>query len=359
MTDSFYTPPDLAAALTRSVRKRDPHVVADVCAGDGELLRAASARWAMASLIACDVSAAAVSSMKRSHPNWAVGKCDFLDVASVRRCKALSNMAGRIDVVLLNPPFSCKGGTKHSVKTAGQTFTCSIAMAFVARAMELLTPSGVVVSILPRSVAHSEKDRELWEYLSVHHGLKVISTPHDAGFDNCAAKVLLASLHRKSRHVSAPSPPIINAGISSIRIVRGRIGMHTLDSRQAGDTPLVHTTNLQGHGISGDQHHVWANGTKVRGPAVLMPRVGTPRRDKLAVLKPRETVVLSDCVLAMKTQTLREAQKLLESMLRQWDSVSALYQGTGARYTTVARLQAALGLAGEISALADSPTARA
>jgi hypothetical protein len=58
----------------------------------------------------------------------------------------------------------------------------------------------------------------------------------------------------------------------------------------------------------------------------------------VVALKLLGEVQLSDCVIALKVGSRRDSLRLRKLVLSQWDSFASLYRGTGARFTTVARL---------------------
>ena len=128
MVDSFYTPRVLAEQLVAFSCKRNVRSVADFCVGDGELLRAAEKKWPDANYVATDMSPKALVKVRSKHPDWVVGQCNFLKEQSRRQCKALARFEGKIDYVLLNPPFSCRGGTRHNVSLDGVEYKCTTAI---------------------------------------------------------------------------------------------------------------------------------------------------------------------------------------------------------------------------------------
>src|SRR4051794_13748300 len=93
--DQFYTPPPVANTLIRASGKRRQHIVADFSAGDGELLRAATARWPASEIVATDIDRQCIVRLRRRHPNWRSGQCDFLNERSRQRSDTLRHVLGR------------------------------------------------------------------------------------------------------------------------------------------------------------------------------------------------------------------------------------------------------------------------
>lgn len=104
---------------------------------------------------------------------------------------------------------------------------------------------------------------------------------------------------------------------------------------------IVHTTHLcQGKvrldGASADGSVV------VLPPAVLLPRVGTPRYDKVALYDQGPPILLSDCVVALRCCSSDHAIAVQTALVEHFSTLAGLYTGTGARYLTMKRLAAFL-----------------
>ena len=339
MKDSFYTPPNLARALVRRIEKRKPRIIADFSAGNGELLRAAREKWPEAKFVATDISRQAIRYMRRQHPDWKLGTCDFLSTISRNRCDVLRRSLGRVDIVLLNPPFSCIGGTKHEAVLDGQTFGVSTAMAFLVTSLPYLNKNGAIYCILPNSTAYSERDCKLWTELTQNYDLKVLSKSSNKHFQECSPHIILASMNAKRCRCKSRRSRKIPIRAAIVSVVRGQTPMNTIEDKcSTRGLALVHSTNLQKNTIVGLKYKVAVNGSVLTGPAVLIPRVGTPRKDKICTILPGSNIALSDCVMAIKTRTAKDSRTLASAILENWAVFSSLYQGTGARYTTLRRI---------------------
>jgi hypothetical protein len=86
------------------------------------------------------------------------------------------------------------------------------------------------------------------------------------------------------------------------------------------------------------------NLSELKGPAVLIPRVGNPNPNKVCAIPEDATYILSYCVLAIKTKTMAGAKEIKSALLENWYYVNELYKGTGARYITIERLSEFLGM---------------
>ena len=128
-----------------------PKIIADFAAGDGALLTAACAVWPKAKAFALDIDNLALRRLRYRNPSWSIGRCDFLSEDSRGKSIPLQAVKGNTDVILLNPPFSCRGASRFKLKLNGRELCCSKAMAFVLLATEYLAVDGQIVAILPES----------------------------------------------------------------------------------------------------------------------------------------------------------------------------------------------------------------
>ena len=92
LVDYFCTPRSLGAKMVRAVGSLEAECIADFSAGDGMLLRIAQNRWADCRIAATDIRDEAVYKLRRSHPEWKVGRCDFLSAASRGHSQLLSDL---------------------------------------------------------------------------------------------------------------------------------------------------------------------------------------------------------------------------------------------------------------------------
>lgn len=340
--DAFYTPKELAFELVKQA-ENTPKIIGDFCAGDGELLRAAQERWPQTACVATDLDTFAIEKIYRQHPNWEVAVCDFLDPISRCECRVLKNHKKEFDLVLLNPPFSCRGATRHTVSVDKIMFKASTAMAFIVEAIQYIKKNGCIFAVLPCSVAYSEKDEELWAYLVKKYHLKIIAESKEIKFKHCRPNIILVSINTLNSHENPTSTHIIH-GLKRIEVFRGKISMDTLRKRTGESCYLVHSTNLQDNKLVSLNHMIDAKSSEVTGPAVLIPRVGTPNPQKIVVLSALQTVVLSDCVIALKVDQEQHAVILRNALINDWKIFSRLYKGTGARYITLKKINKILGI---------------
>ena len=260
----------------------------------------------------------------------------------------LKSLESTADLVMLNPPFTCRGGTRFRVDHQGMVFQCSLAAAFVLTAIQYLAPNGTLIALLPASFLRSEKDEHVLRYLGcISHWEEKLRL--EAGtFPECAARTALLALTLHEGPRVAVSPPSSNTRLRPnaprVKLVRGHIPMNSLVAKEIGKGQLatlsrfVHTTNIS-EGMAHPVLRFLPNvGRRVVGPAVLLPRVGKPTQSKLALFTSPRSISLSDCVIAMECDNLRRAEALLADLRKHWRTLSAAYSGTGAPYITVRAL---------------------
>lgn len=334
--DAIYTPPDLAGFVTAAVSQGAPRSIADFAAGDGALLRAAAARWPNASLFGSDIDVQAVQTIKLLLPRCISAHHDFLAGSGD------GALTGRLfDLVLLNPPFSSRGNTRHTVDVDGITYRGSKALAFAARALRFLAPGGEIVAILPASVMVSERDAGLRAALEEWGSVEQIGEIRRAAFKSHAVAIVVLRISRNRVAKCARGKPVlVSLRPFSVKLSRGSVPMHEYVAAENGPR-FIHTTDMREGAILLPVRRAAAELRRVRGPAVLISRVGRPAKGKI-VLLPDGEAVLSDCVVAIQTLPTGREAELLDLLTANWDTVRSAYGGSCAPYTTLKRLAATL-----------------
>jgi hypothetical protein len=263
-------------------------------------------------------------------------KCDFLN--QKERDEKL-NFKDKFDIILLNPPFTCKGSIIHKVNFDSIEYHTSTAMAFLVNAINYLKKDGVFYTILPQSIAYSKKDEKIRSYLCKKYDFKILEELNNQGFEKCTPNIILASINDKQSIALDNSFKKINSGIEYLQIQRGSIGMHNIQVCKNHSVSLVHSTNMRKNKIVGLEYRVENTISYIEGPALLIHRVGQPSIKKICVISSNEAYALSDCVIGIKTKTMKDCQRLKKTIIDRWNDFSNLYKGTGAKYITVERLK--------------------
>jgi hypothetical protein len=343
--DAFYTAAQIAETLLAQATILCPSTVADFSAGTGSLLSAAHLKWPTAKLLAIDHDPSALSVVTEQLPNSTVCCADFLDpVYQSKICKAAS-ACGAISLIVANPPFSCRGGTKLVNEVDGRTFTASLALSFVIGGVRYLDSKGEILAILPASCLNSEKDWNALRQLERLFSVQVVGGASRSAFKGCAAATVFVRFTRKvSEQASVYGDRedlqvITSRTFGAFRIFRGSIQMHAVpDDVDEAAIPFVHTTELSKYHVILNRRWVRTRRSRICGPAILLPRVGMPREHKVCLLQSKRLVAISDCVFAITCQDSASIQDLYHILQGSWRKLESLYIGTGARYITVHRL---------------------
>ncbi len=342
MNDSFYTSTSLAEILVSHVDRKKIYSIADFCVGGGELLRSAQAKWKNAELFGIDISNDAITKLKKTHPDWNVESCDFLNEELKSNCKLLKDKT--FELILLNPPFTCKGSKIHKVEFNGVNYNVSTAMLFLLKSIKYLAPNGIIVSILPISTAYSQKDLKIWNVLEKKYNLTIIEERDKQYFKACyPPNIIIASLNDFSIRKKSPLKNRIEPNVKIEKIIRGQLSMNELLVDTNSTKLLIHSTNLRNNQIVNVIYKVQNNYPLISGPGVVIHRVGNPKPSKVCTMKKSEKYILSDCLVFIKTETHIDSKKLKEYIISNWSSFESLYKGTGAKYITLNRLSDFLG----------------
>lgn len=347
MTDCFYTPQELCKKVIGAATSKCPKTVGDFSAGSGELLKAAHLKWPNAEIVATDIDPVAVQQLRAAQPNWTVGKCNFLSARSRQNCKAIRNLLHHVSVILLNPPFSCRGGERWTAALAGHKVQCSRATAFLMSALEYMGPGGELVAIMPAGSLCSRKDRSAWDLMRMVFAVEIVGTNGHRTFNGCFPRTVILRLVPKVRFLE-PCPATCKRSDHAVKGVvklhRGKLPMHSLPQRKPKyPISVVHSTDLRDHKLSiGPQWAKNDGGAEIiSGPVLLLPRVGEPCKSKVVLYRGRERFVLSDCVFGLKSR-ISMLEQVQEFIVQRWRNLEKLYRGTGAKYLTAADLAGAL-----------------
>jgi len=339
--DSHYTPKPLADYLISRIKKNDVKTVADFCVGEGELLKAAQKKWANAIFYGNDNSNQVIQLLKRKYPKWILGNGDFLNSKSRNRTNIFKK---KFDVILLNPPFTCKGSTIHHVVFDNIEYHVSTAMVFFIESIKYLNTNGILYAILPQSVAYSQKDEKIRKYLHEEYNFKIFKEINNQEFEKCSPNIILAAFNDKNISSKNKKFDQINIEIKNLNIQRGKLGMHKIKITKKNVIPLVHSTNIKNNRLENIKYKVKDNLSKIKGPAVLISRVGQPDIRKICIIPPKEEYILSDCIVGVKTKTMGDCEILKKTIIDNWSGFSNLYKGTGAKYITIKRIKYFLNL---------------
>jgi hypothetical protein len=344
--DSFFTPTKLATALIAKATLKAPAVIADFAAGDGELLRSASARWPNAHILATDIDRNCIVKLRQQN-GWNAYEHDFLGEPEGNGTYLPFQTATKCNLVIMNPPFSCRGSKVWTTNLGDFTVKTSIAMAFLLRAIFSLAPKGQILTILPAGCINSQKDYLAWKLVRALCKCDILGANGHRTFPLCSPRTvsLRLSLRDKPLSMSFESPrenglkdlPARNLIVLS----RGNVDMVSLSKRKVrSGIPLVHTTEMKEHRAQLWRKIQASQGTRLfRGPMILLPRVGNPRKDKIILYESCRRIAVSSCVLTISCKGNAVARLIYKLLITNWRSVEKQYTGTCARYMTLEGLR--------------------
>lgn len=344
--DAYYTPPLLAERVANAVEGR-PETVLDPSVGDGALLRTAERLWPDAKLIGLDIDAKQLRLLHHERRTWSLGRMDMFSASSRAASRLWSSLARNVDVALLNPPFSYRGGASFPATYAGRIYRLSPASAFVAHSLTRLKPNGQLIAVLPAGALQLEKDASFWADVRSQFDVRLVDSFSSTAFRGTRAKsdlVSIGGLSAQNRHdVDAVAPPVVHA---CVEVIRGRVPVHNLPAADGGErAPFVHTTDLAPAERLHNAVRLAPRGLATKGPLLSVPRVGRLRSEHIRIL-PQTEVVLSDCVFGLRTETRDELATVQRILLRHIDELGDCYSGPCAPHVTVRRLVDFLGRLG-------------
>ena len=342
--DSFYTPTPLANKLASYITENSIKTAIDFCIGDGDLLKSVRSRFGDITFYGTDISRLAIEKLEIENSNWILDVCDFRDDDAIKQIPFLNNAS--FDLIVLNPPFTCKGSIVERIEFEGTVFKVSTAMMFLMKAIRFLSSTGGLYAILPISCVYSQKDRKAWDFLQANYNACVLEEPERYNFgEKCAPNIVLVYLGHQIKSSNQGTIGKVFRNSNIVGIVRGCVRMQKLEySDSPNSLPLIHTTNIQQGELVNLKRILPGTSLLVNGNGVVIPRVCNPNRNKIAVLDGKSTYLLSDCVIVLRTKTKKEANLLRKSILNNWSSFVSIYKGTGAKYTTLERVQGLFGL---------------
>lgn len=345
--DQYFTPPKLAAELIEAVTVDSPLMVGDFAAGDGELLKAAVKRWPEIQCLAIDIDNKVIDKLADTQPDWLLACSDFLDDSERQTITVLKEREGTMPLIVLNPPFSCRGGTMLWTEIGGVKTHCSPALAFIARAIPYLQAGGQLVAIVPYGLIQGEKDEIARELLRTYYGFEVVKTYINGGFAKCSPRTAIIKLTagRTNDNDYATSNSLIKSKnlptTSFTSIQRGRVPNNKVNMEGLEDQiPFIHTTNLQNNRIVSVNRFAGHKFEKFRGPGVLLPRVGRPKIGKVVILEGEEEFVMSECLFLIECKSKKDAQLVYRCIIDNWLLLENNHGGTCATFLTIQSLKA-------------------
>ena len=233
--DNYYTPVKVASLMIDAVHLPigASDTIADFAAGTGALLEAAQLKWPEAKIVASDIDSKIIRLLKKKKYNWQICSCDFLNPNSTNNSLVLRKLIGNTKLVLINPPFSNRGGKRVSAKIGKVNVKCSIGMAFFVNSANFLAIGGELIGILPLGVLTSERDEEAWEILKEFGEIITIKYNGDNVFHKATVQTAVIKFVRKqlqpiNRETFVKNADILSKSTVEYRLIRGSTQMDSI-----------------------------------------------------------------------------------------------------------------------------------
>ncbi len=337
MTDQFFTPSNIATGLMVGLTTKSVKVVADFAIGDGSLLKALPFEPKKA--IGLDLDANVINSLKNSYPSWNLANGDFL-APNDKTLKWLSQWESQVDLVLLNPPFSCRGGSFKLVRLDDKGIRCRTALAFVVNSLKYLKKEGILIAILPLSILKSEADIKVINLIKERWSINFGTRLGPSSFVGCSPNSVVFTLQkRKVKYQNVEEPKRYNIDLNlNINVLRGSTQMHKTYIK--GTYPVIHSTNIRNGEFYKDNLNYVDKKTKfVRGTFLCIPRVGLPNKGKIVIISVGKEFILSDCLYGINCLDPLNLVVMRDAILCNWQDFKELYESTCAPYVTLKQLE--------------------
>lgn len=347
LRDAFYTPDALANEVLAAATNT-PTSVMDPAVGDGSLLRAATATWPGVRILGLDVDRGQIARNRASHPDWTLGQVDMFSDRSRAASAVWRSTRASIDLMLLNPPFSYRGGQSKHLAYEGSEYALTPASAFIAHAITRLAPDGELLALLPAGVLALERDAKFWSALAMRWTVETVAEFSSTAFSGTRTRSVLVAVRPQVASQPAAILDLPLRAHTCLELVRGRVPVHALTQilPTGASAPFLHTRDLAD--LSGRVATVSRASASLAtpGPFVTLPRVGRVRGEHIKLVRSPHAVVLSDCVFALRTGNTQGHADLQATLLESLPELQREYVGGCAPYLTIRRLQYFLGQRG-------------
>lgn len=337
--DAYYTPEAMAREVVAHAQAV-PRVVMDPSAGDGSLLRAAATQWPEARIIGLDIDRRQLAITRGGNPEWALGRVDMFSERSRAASPVWRSTTSRVDLLLLNPPFSYRGGRSMHIEHAGRNYALTPASAFVGLSISRLAPGGELLALLPAGVLALERDAEFWSAVSSSLEVETVAEFSSTAFRGTRTRSVLVAVRGRSKPQTADVLDFPVRAKACIEVVRGRVPVHQVSQLSSPEqsVPFLHTRDLGSLAGRVETHTRAPARLATKGPFLTLPRVGRVLESHLKIVSSPEGVVLSDCIFALRTADGTDLTSVRMSLLEDLRCLQAEYVGGCAPYLTIRRL---------------------
>ncbi|WP_084541312.1 N-6 DNA methylase [Nocardioides alkalitolerans] len=340
LRDAFYTPDVLAQKVLTAATIR-PSSVMDPAVGDGSLLRAAMSTWPDVRVYGLDIDLGQIARTRTRYPDWTLEQVDMFSERSRAASATWKSTGANIDLVVLNPPFSYRGGQSKRVSYDGSDYALTPASTFVAQSMTRLAPSGEVLAVLPAGILSLERDADFWSAVATHRTVETVAEFSSTAFKGTRTRSVLIAIRPSISPRPAAVVDLPLRAHSCVELVRGRVPVHSLAkfSPITESAPFLHTRDLAGLADRVPPLPQAASSLATVGPFVTLPRVGRVRGEHIRLVRTPKSLVLSDCVFALRTENIASLEVIQTVLLEGLLELQREYVGGCAPYLTIRRLK--------------------
>jgi predicted RNA methylase len=340
--DQIYTPPSLAKFMIDSVSRKKVDVIADFSVGDGILLKTAETKWKKARFIAVDVDNDLIETHTLNNSTWDSICLNFLDNS---KSDDLSKYYGKIQLILLNPPFSERGSSYCTAQIFKTSIRCSRSVFFLIESIKYLSKKGEIICILPLGVMKNQRNINAWKLINSYCNIEVLKNNSKNVFlgyslNTCVVKISLKASKdmldgTKTKNVEKKQVSRKIQVLDQIIIQRGHLSVNK--NYLEGNFAFVHSTELVDGKVIFSKRTSIREKYLVKSPCILLSRVGRPSKNKICLIKHRRKFVISDCILLIKSDVIN-LEEIHKKILENWNSLEEKYIGTAAAYLTLSQL---------------------
>lgn len=333
--DAYYTPAAIARKLISYLPADVSGAVLDPTVGDGALLNAVHHRYkGHVPLLGMDINENALRTLRRERPSWCLSKANSLNGQSRRASAAWQKARLELDAVVMNPPFSHKGGGGAWVEFGSFAGYVAPAIHFLIEMISNLNPKHGFYTILPDGALRAEKHEHVWHEIEKIFEVSVLAKLRTSLFSG--ARVSTSIVHLKVGQTIRGETALFQSGNSNscrcVEIIRGRVPVYKARLDEIRDpAPFVHTSPI------GSTHYPQFSDMSLSDstPFVLISRVGSWREPRTFEIG---HIVLSDCVIAIRPMHRHNLGGIRDSISEHEESFHDAMRGTGAQYLTIRAL---------------------
>ena len=333
MIDQIFTPNHLANELVQYYsRSTHPQLITDFAVGEGSLIKAAYKHWPESQYIVNDIDQNVLSKINLPSSNIEFLNYDFLE-------SDFENLFNKIDLILLNPPFSHINRKTYEWGTLN--ISSGIALFFIYKSIKYLSRNGQILAILPNGCFSTDRDAKGLDLLKQNYNIEIFDHPFSRVFHNASHNISIVRISKnkyiiqnlnKENIIGIPS----NQPNNLFKITRGNIQMHK--EYKMGKIPLLHTTSLTTGNIK-PVKYIESSLSTIKGRMLLVPRVGNFTKQHIINYYSKNNLYLSDCLFSIQCNNYNHAEILRKKILKDWEKFIESYNGSGAKFITKKKLK--------------------